>query len=90
MRITHPFHPLRDQRFLVLKTRRVSGRQTLILQGSPQGTFAVAAEWTDRATPAPDATTPTILHANSLQALADLVEQLLHPITETPQKGVVK
>ena len=80
----------RDQRFLVLKTRRIAGQRTLILQGSRQTTFGVPVAWTDRAPPDPDATTPTILHANSLQTLADLVEQLLHPTAETPKKGVAK
>jgi hypothetical protein len=45
--ITHPFHPLRGQRFHILKTRIVSGCQTLILQGAATGTFAVPMEWTD-------------------------------------------
>jgi hypothetical protein len=47
-KITHPFHPLLDQRFPILKTRIVSGCQTLILQGAANGTFAVPIEWTDQ------------------------------------------
>ena len=45
--ITHPFHPLKGQRFEVLKTRHLSGEKTLILRRSPHGSFAVLAEWTD-------------------------------------------
>ena len=46
--ITHPFHPLRGQRFAILKTRRVSGIDTLVLQGTSMGTFAVPQQWTDQ------------------------------------------
>jgi hypothetical protein len=45
--IIHPFHPLQGQRFRILKTRRVSGTDTLILQGTSLGSFAVPLEWTD-------------------------------------------
>ena len=41
-------HPLRNQRFPILKTRIVSGCQTLILQGTDRGTFAIPMEWTDQ------------------------------------------
>ena len=50
--VTHPFHPLRGRRFPILKTRRVSGIETLILQGTSGGTFCVPREWTDREVPA--------------------------------------
>jgi hypothetical protein len=46
--ITHPFHPLRNQRFPILKTRIVSGCQTLSIQAADRGTFAVPLEWTDQ------------------------------------------
>ena len=49
--ITHPFHPLRGQRFAVLKVRRVSGVAMLSLRHTELGSFAVPQEWTDRATP---------------------------------------
>ena len=49
--ITHPYHPFLGQRFPVLKKRRVSGNDTLILKGSSLGTFAVLEEWTDRKSP---------------------------------------
>jgi hypothetical protein len=45
--ITHPFHPLRQQRFEVLKTRRVSGIDTLILRHPQLGSYTVTQEWTD-------------------------------------------
>src|SRR6201987_2047572 len=49
--ITHPFHPLRGQRFVVLKVRRVSGVETLSLRHHDLGSFAIAREWTDWAPP---------------------------------------
>ena len=49
--VTHPFHPLLGQRFLILKSRICSGRPTLVLEGGECGTFSVLREWTDRETP---------------------------------------
>jgi len=76
----HPFHPLKGQRFLVLKERRVAGVDTLILRNTERGSFAVAKEWTDRATPSPYealGTTPGRLDAQCLLDLVALVEQLV-------------
>src|SRR5215469_507997 len=47
--IRHPFHPLRGQRFQVLKARRIAGIDTLLLRELDRGTFSIAREWTDRA-----------------------------------------
>ena len=77
--IRHPFHPLRGQRFLVLKERRVAGVDTLILRNAERGSFAVAKEWTDRARPSPyeaPGMTPGRLDAQFLLDLVALVEQL--------------
>src|SRR5205823_3781709 len=49
--IRHPFHPLRGQRFEVLKERRIGGVDTLVLRELERGTFSVAREWTDWADP---------------------------------------
>jgi hypothetical protein len=49
--ISHPFHPLRGQRFEVLKKRRIAGVDTLILRELERGSFSVAREWTDWADP---------------------------------------
>jgi len=77
--ISHPFHPLKGQRFLVLKERRVAGVDTLILRNTERGSFAVAREWTDRASPCPYealGTTPGRLDILFLLDLITLVEQL--------------
>ncbi|MBW2124010.1 MAG: hypothetical protein JRH07_19495 [Deltaproteobacteria bacterium] len=81
--ITHPFHPLRSQRFPILKTRRVSGIDTLLLQGTSMGTFAVPREWTDQGDEEPEKS--TFLDFRCLCALRDLVSSL-----DNVKKGVDK
>ena len=77
--IRHPFHPLRGQRFEVLKKRRVAGFDTLILRELERGSFSVAREWTDWADPPlsdPPGFPPQRLDAQSLLELASLLEVL--------------
>ena len=79
--IRHPFHPLRGQRFPVLKTKRIGGVDILILRGSGAGTVSVAREWTDRADPTPWdglAVTPQRLEASLVLELVTLLERLIH------------
>src|SRR5215472_7130635 len=45
--ITHPFHPLRGQRFIVLKVRKVSGIEILSLRHTEMGSLAIRRDWTD-------------------------------------------
>jgi hypothetical protein len=78
--IRHPFHPLKGQRFLVLKERRVAGIDTLILRNSERGSFAIAKEWSDRAMPSPYEAlgmAPGRLDIQFLLDLVMLVEQLV-------------
>jgi hypothetical protein len=79
--VRHPFHPLKGQRFPVLKTRRVGGTATLILRESTRGSIAVRREWTDWdvATSGEPATPPQQLALESLLELAKLVDDLAHP-----------
>jgi hypothetical protein len=84
--IRHPFHPLRGQRFQVLKARRIAGIDTLLVRELDRGTFSIAREWTDWADPSPYeplGLPPRLLKADSLFELATLLEQLSHP----EQKG---
>lgn len=76
--ITHPFHPFRRQRFEVLKTRRVSGVDTLILRHPQLGSYTVAREWTDWRLP--DAATACGTAAHKLEATTLL--QLATLLTE--------
>jgi hypothetical protein len=69
----------------VLKNRRLSGKDTLILRGLDRGTFSIAREWTDWADPsAPDSTKLPLrrLDANSLLELAALLEHLTRQFKE--------
>jgi hypothetical protein len=84
--IRHPFHPLRGQRFEVLKARRIAGIDTLLLRELDRGSFSIAREWTDWADPSPYYSLglgPRRLDAASLFELAALLEQLTKP----EQKG---
>jgi hypothetical protein len=84
--IRHPFHPLRGQRFQVLKARRIAGIDTLLLRELDRGTFSIAREWTDRAdlSPYDSLDLPQRrFDADSLFELATLLEQLTKP----EQKG---
>jgi hypothetical protein len=84
--IRHPFHPLRGQRFQVLKARRIAGIDTLLLRELERGSFSIVREWTDWADPSPYCSLglpPRRLDAGSLCELATLLEQLTVP----EQKG---
>lgn len=84
--ICHPFHPLRGQRFQVLKERRTAGIDTLLVRELDRGTFSIAREWTDWADPSPYGSSglpPRRFDADSLFELATLFEQLNNP----EQKG---
>jgi hypothetical protein len=75
--ITHPFHPLRNQRFEVLKTRRVAGVDTLILRHPDRGSYAVSREWTDWGLEAAAYAEPAQrLAAGTLLQLATLLDVL--------------
>jgi hypothetical protein len=87
--IRHPFHPLRGQRFQVLKARRIAVIDTLLLRELDCGSFSIAREWTDWADPSPYDSLdlpPRRLDAASLFELAALLERLTHP----EQKGALR
>ena len=79
--ITHPFHPLRGRRFVVLKLRKGSGVETLSLRHPERGSFAVPREWTDWAPPGTSCEPntdqrPLLFDAAGALALAELVHAL--------------
>jgi hypothetical protein len=87
--ICHPFHPLRGQRFVVLKERRIAGVDTLMLRNHERGSFSVAREWTSLAKPSAYEALGIKrgrLDAELLLELVALVQQLLH---QSPE-GVAK
>ena len=74
-KITHPFHPLRGQSFPILRNKRVSGVDTVVLWTSLGENVAIPLEWTDHADPSPFSP-PSILDGECLVALTDLLESL--------------
>src|ERR1700756_1773858 len=79
--ITHPFHPFRGQRFVVLKIRMISGAERLSLRHAEMGSFAVRRDWTDWAPPgspteAANNNPPLLIDASGLLALSELVLSL--------------
>src|SRR5437667_11190154 len=85
--IAHPFHPLRGQRFEVLKKRRVAGVDTLILRGLERGTLSDPREWTDWADLSPDDSLdrpPRRLAADYLFSFAALLCGIHNPRLSTP------
>jgi len=77
--IRHPFHPLRGQRYPVLKTRRVAGVDTLLLGHVERGSFSIAREWTDWGAPTvhDDAIAPVCcFDLGMLLELVTLIDQL--------------
>jgi Family of unknown function (DUF5372) len=75
--ITHPFHPLRGQKFAVLKLRTVSGVATLSVRHPDLGSFAIPEDWTDwsvaNSTPSAQS---LMIDAFGLAELAVIVESL--------------
>jgi len=64
------------KRFLVLKVRRVGGRQVLSLFDEHNGTVALPREWTDQAPPSPYSSVleqAPVLHVACLIKLRELV-----------------
>jgi len=77
--VAHPFHPLRGQRFVVLKVRRVSGVETLSLRHPDLGSFAMPREWTNWAPPGEQISAgavPLLIDAFGLTALAELMASI--------------
>jgi hypothetical protein len=77
--ITHPFHPFRNQKFRIIKTRKVAAEDTIILQGSYRGTFAVPKDWTDQASPCLahySDVSASFLCIRCLSALANIIDQM--------------
>jgi hypothetical protein len=74
--VVHPFHPLRGQRFVVLKVRIISGVESLSLRDADRGSFAMPRDWTDWAPPDTQAcasTSALLVDALGLAALAELI-----------------
>ena len=85
--ITHPFHPLRGQRFRILKTHSVGSIETLVLEGSCLGTFSVPKEWTDKTPPSLYTDHQENLPILDFKLLLDLKAVVVH-LDSIAKKGV--
>ncbi len=84
-KITHLFHPLRGQSFPVLKKKRISGVDTVVLWTSLGKSVAIPREWTDQADPSP-LSPPSILDGECLVALTSLLESLKQKVKKELDK----
>ena len=77
--ITHPYHPFHGQKFQILKTKNISGIETISLKHPKRGSFAVPCEWTDQAEFSPFGfleESPSILEPYSLLELIKFITNL--------------
>jgi uncharacterized protein DUF5372 len=74
--ITHPFHPLRGQKFAVLKLRTVSGVATLSVRHPELGSFAIRKDWTDWSVGTPSGLQSLKIDAFGFAELTAIVESL--------------
>jgi hypothetical protein len=78
--VTHPFHPLRGERLVVLFVRRVGAGRVYVCEGGPLGSVALPEDATDRgAEPA-----ERLLSIEVLAALVALLADL------TGERGVAR
>jgi hypothetical protein len=83
--ITHPFHPLKGQRFAILKIRKIAEREVLSLYDDKRGSLPIPRDWTDQAVLSPDAgliEPAPILDVRCLLRLHDLVRAVTKRIDD--------
>jgi hypothetical protein len=83
--ITHPFHPLKGQRFAILKIRKIAEREVLSLYDDKRGSLPIPRYWTDQAVLSPDAgliEPAPILDVRCLLKLHDLVRAVTKRIDD--------
>ena len=51
IKITHPYHPLKNKKFTVLKKRIIGDAEFFHLKGTKTGSFCIPKEWTNQAEP---------------------------------------
>jgi hypothetical protein len=74
--ITHPFHPLRGQKFAVLKRRAVAGKAILSVRHPDLGSFGIPEDWTDWSRMDIPPSQSLLIDAFGLADLAAIVESL--------------
>ncbi len=74
--IIHPFHPLKGQRFQVLKSVSIVGKEILTLKGADGQAFAIQRDWTDCSELTQIPLPQTFLKFDCLLELAKMIEKL--------------
>jgi hypothetical protein len=77
-KITHPFHPFHGESFQILKTKNISGIETISLKHRKRGSFAVPREWTDQAEPSLSIVLGGSAHILEPYRLLELTELILN------------
>jgi len=77
-KITHPFHPFHGQSFQILKTKNISGIETISLKHQKRGSFAVPREWTDQAAPSLSISLEGSTHILEPYCLLEMTELILN------------
>jgi Family of unknown function (DUF5372) len=81
--ITHPFHPLKGKKFVILSSRRIGNEDILSLAISTYGTLAIPREWTDQAAPDPyDSISSASRPILSIPYLVKLIELIKSSVVE--------
>jgi hypothetical protein len=76
--VTHPFHPLRGERFRVVQARWGGQLENVRLEDPVTGrSFTVPREWTDLLGSVPIPGSGALLELESLLALVDLVDTVI-------------
>ncbi len=70
--MTHPFHPLRGQRLVVLFERRCADGRLYVCEGGPFGTIGVPEDATDRV----PAAASTVLTGEVMAGLVEVVAMI--------------
>jgi hypothetical protein len=87
--VTHPYHPLRGQRLMVLQTVRISGKETFHIRAPSGNTLRVSIDWTDLAQPCLcDAMGPLVLRFDQLLALSELIRALKNSLDRGDTRDV--
>jgi Family of unknown function (DUF5372) len=73
--ITHPFHPLRGERLVVLFVRRVGAGRVYVCEGGPLGSVALPEDATDRGPESCERPLSVEVLAALVALVADLGEQ---------------
>jgi hypothetical protein len=87
--ITHPYHPLRGQKFKILTVYKKGDQEILnIYNPATNGNMGIPRHWTDRAYPEENIESPVILSCPHLLEIVKLLEYLDQNIIQKPKEEI--